>query len=82
MLVVNLSTLSLKSNTTAMLMIRMMLKTYVPRNFFIMYLSSRVNSFMLPCAYNLFVTRLIIMAFHVVKSPAMMCFLASPTSQR
>ena len=62
--------------------ISMMLKTYVPRKFFMMYLSRRVNSFMSLCYYNLLVTRLTMMFFQVLKSPAMICFLASPTSQR
>ena len=40
----NLSCFSLKSNTTAMEMMRAMAKTYVPRNFLMMYMSSRFKN--------------------------------------
>ena len=90
------SIFSLKSNTTAMEIINAMAKTYVPRNFLMMYQSSRfrnlpLGSFIffyifqyLPVnlSHNLVDTRFTIIGFQVAKSPAMICLRASPASHR
>ena len=87
------SIFSLKSNTTAMEIINAMAKTYVPKNFLMMYQSSRfknlpLGSFIfLPYppvhfSHNLVDTRFTIIGFQVAKSPAMICLRASPASHR
>ena len=79
---INLSIFSLKSNTTAIEMINAIANTYVPKNFLMIYQSSRFINRLLFISYNLVDTLLTIIGFQVEKSPAIMCFLASPASHR
>ena len=79
---ISLSIFSLKSNTTAIEMISAIANTYVPKNFLMIYQSSRFINRLLFISYNLVDTLLTIIGFQVEKSPAIMCFLASPASHR
>lgn len=79
---ISLSIFSLKSNTTAIEIINAMANTYVPKNFLMIYQSSRFINRLLFILYNLVDTLFTIIGFQVEKSPAMICFRASPTSHR
>ena len=79
---ISLSIFSLKSNTTAIEMINAIANTYVPKNFLMIYQSSRFINRLLFIPYNLVDTLLTIIGFQVEKSPAMICFRASPTNHR
>ena len=84
------SNFSVKSKTTAILIISTIEKKNVPRNFLMMYLSiffKRNLCFYLQIIltdvyYSLTIIRRSVSSFHERKSPAMICLRASPTSHR
>ena len=84
------SNFSVKSKTTAMLIISTIEKKNVPRNFLIMYLSIFFKRNL--CLYlqetptddyySLTIILRKVSSFHERKSPAMICLRASPTNHR
>ena len=81
------SSFSVRSKITAILMMSTIEKKNVPRNLPIMYRSRRFKGMYYLTIYNLIIyircmSRGVMSSFQALKSPARICWRASPTSQR